>query len=108
MGKRIKLDRKIKFTNKKHSLLGFISMLIGFIAVTLFLIAFSIAFNTKGNAGQIVGIYGGLSLLIGLLGFFLGMISLKNKDVFYTFSWIGIFINLLVWMLLICIFLIGV
>lgn len=108
MGKRIKLDRKIKFTNKKHSFLGFVSMLIGLGAVSLFLTSFLKAFNAKGSAVEDVGVFGGLSLITGILGFILGMYSLKNKEVFYTFSWIGIFINLLVWLVMIFILLIGV
>jgi len=106
--KKIRLDRKIKFTNKKHSLLGFVSMLIGVLALTFLILSFSIAFKAKGVAGENVGMYGGAALLIGLLGFFLGMFSLKNKDVFYTFSWIGIIVNMAVWVLMFCIFLIGV
>lgn len=108
MGKRIKLDRKIKFTNKKHSLMGFVSIIIGAAALILLIISFIIAFKAKGSAGEVVGIYGGLALIIGLFGFLIGMFSLRNKEVFYTFSWIGIILNLIVWLVMICIFLIGV
>lgn len=106
--KRIRLDRKIKFTNKKHSLLGALSTLVGLVAFGFLFMSFYIAYISRGTAGENVGALGGAALFVGLLGFFLGMFSLKNKEVFYTFSWIGIILNMIVWVFMFCIFLIGV
>lgn len=106
--KRIRLDRKIKFTNKKQSKIGMLSVLIAIAALYLFWRSFLLAFTAKGNAGFEVGVLGVGAFLTALLGFITGMLSLKNKNVFYTFSWIGIIVNFLVWFLILLIFLIGV
>ena len=106
--KRIKLDRKIKFTNKKQSLTGFFSLVISILSVFFLALSFMLAYESRGTADERVGVYGFFALILGLFGFIVGMLSFRNKDVFYTFSWIGVIISGAASLTIFCIFLIGV
>lgn len=97
-----------KFTDKQHSTEGIVSTVFGVVSFIIFWIGIIVSFQNNGNAGIIVGILGCLAFLLSIVGFFLGMRSFKNKDVFYFFSYIGTIINTIVWFVMLCVIMVGI
>ena len=90
--------RKYKFTNKKHSRGGMISSACGAVAIIFILVAINISFKTRGDGGALVAVLGFLSFLISLYGMVKGLKSFKVEDNFYGFSWLGVILNVFIWL----------
>jgi hypothetical protein len=103
----ILFKRNFKFTNKKTSIKGIISSIYFLIAVVLIFLAIKISYNEAGNAGLRAGLFGGAAYIISLTGFFIGIKSFKEEDVFLRFPWIGTVGNAIVWIFITAIILIG-
>lgn len=93
---RTKMGKGYKFTDKKHSLLGIISTIIGIIAVGLIVYSIYISFKADGNGGILVGQLGTVGFICAIIGMIIGLVSFKNDDVFYMFCWMGSILNILV------------
>ena len=96
-----------KFTNKKHSIPGIISTLIGFIGIVVIIAAIYISFTHHGAAGQIIGVMGFIDIFLAMIGFVIALVSFRNDDVYYLFSWIGTGLNVFVWIFLMSMSMIG-
>lgn len=99
--------KKYKFTDKKRSKGGVISSLL--LVLALFLLGFSIylAFKSAGNGGIEVGLLAFMALIFSVSGFFVGVKSFKEENVFFGYSWFGTIGNTILWILIGCLILVG-
>jgi len=79
----MKLFNKYKFSDKRQSLGGIISTIMGLLALASLIYGIYISFKAEGYAGLKVGSLGLLSLLISVIGTFIGLLSFKEDDKFY-------------------------
>ena len=89
------MGRKYIFTNKKESKKGIFSSVLGMIAFVSVILAVYGTFQNQGQALVKYGVAVLFSLLVGLAGLVLGILSRMEQDRFYVFSYIGIGLNLL-------------
>ena len=89
------MGRKYIFTNKKESKKGIFSSVLGMIAFISVILAVYGTFQNQGQALVKYGVAVLFSLLFGLAGLVLGILSRMEQDRFYVFSYIGIGLNLL-------------
>ena len=89
------MGRKYIFTNKKEFKKGIFSSVLGMIAFISVILAVYGTFQNQGQALVKYGVAVLFSLLFGLAGLVLGILSRMEQDRFYVFSYIGIGLNLL-------------
>lgn len=99
--------QKYKFTDKKHSKGGIISSLLLLISAWMLGYSIYLSFKEAGNGGYMVGLLAMLALLVSIIGFFVGVKSFKEEDVFYGYSWFGTVGNTIIWLFLGCLMLVG-
>lgn len=83
------------FTNKSHSDRGIMATILG--VISLATLAYTIVMSYR-NAGDIPSQYGAAALLATIFAFVgvaLGLISKTERDKYYFFSYLGIFLNVL-------------
>ena len=80
----MKLFNKYKFSDKRQSLGGIISTIMGLLALASLIYGVYISFKAQGYAGLKVGSLGLLSLFISVIGTIIGLLSFKEDDKFYT------------------------
>lgn len=88
------------FTNKSHTQKGIMATILGVISLITLVYALVMSYR---NAGQIPGQYGAAALLVTIFAFVgvgLGMVSRTERDKFYFFSYLGIFLNVLALMII--------
>lgn len=90
--------RKYKFTDKKHSVHGVISTCIAVTSIALVVVSIAAAVSAKGQAGIMVGILPFISLVMSTVGIILSCITFRKPDTIFTFSWIGLIANIVVWL----------
>lgn len=88
-----------KFTNKNNSRGGIIATVLGVIAIILLCIGIYISYANKGDAGIQVGMLGALSFIISGIGLINGLLSFKEKDRFYIFSFVGCGVSGIIWLI---------
>ena len=66
-----------------------------------------ISFRAEGYAGLKVGSLGLLSLLISVIGTFIGLLSFKEDDKFYTLSKVGSMLCGILAVFMVAVFLMG-
>ncbi len=102
------LKRKhYKFTDKKTSKWGVASTIVFLVALILLGFGVYQSFQAHGNGGITVGILGFFSFVAATVGAVLGLNSLKDEDVFHTFSWIGSVGNAVLWFFILLLIMIG-
>lgn len=84
---------KYKFSNKKHSVGGVISTVMAVSAAVLFVRAVVISFAARGEGGMEVGSYALSALAVAFFGCIMGLLSYKESERYYTFSFIGALFN---------------
>ncbi len=99
---------RYKFTDKKHSVLGIISTILGLVASGLIVYAVYVSFKNAGEAGALIGKFGCLSFFLGIVGLVVGIKGFKKDDVFYLFCYIGTALNSACDVFLVLMLLIGV
>ena len=77
--------RKYKFTDKRQSVGGIFSTMLGIMAVSFFLAAIFISYRQKGNGGREIGFLGIMSLFLSSIGLYIGTNSFQEENVFYLF-----------------------
>ncbi len=92
--------KKYKFTDKKRSKGGMVSSLLLVLAATLLVLSIYMSYKNAGNGGIEVGLLAMVSLIISLAGFFVGVRSFKEENVFFGYSWFGTIGNTIVWLIL--------
>ncbi len=90
---RIGKRRKIQFTDKKHPLMGIISMLIAILSFVLMIALFIGSGIAKGSAGIMYGYLGIFNLLLSGVGFVLSLRCYKLEEIYITTPRIGSVLN---------------
>lgn len=83
------------FTNKKHSEKAIMSTILGIISLVSLVIVVYLTYRQGGNAPTNYGFTGLLVTLFSLIGLILGILTVKEKDMYHFFPWLGIVLNLL-------------
>jgi hypothetical protein len=81
------------FTNKSHPERGIMSTILGILSDTAIGLAVFSSFTQRGNVGARLACVIMLSMLFGIAGLVLGILSRLEKDRFYFFSNVGILLN---------------
>ncbi len=100
--------RKYKFTNKRHSVGGVLSSLMALAAVVLIIIAVIISFKAEGYGGEEVGTLSLMALVFSASGLVLGLLSYRETDRYYSFSFAGSLVSGIVTVLLVMLFFTGI
>ena len=103
----MKLFNKYKFSDKRQSLGGIISTIMGLLALASLIYGVYISFKADGYAALKVGSLGLLSLLISVIGTFIGLLSFKEDDKFYTLSKVGSMLCGILAVFMVAVFLMG-
>ncbi|MBP5160033.1 MAG: hypothetical protein ILP10_07010 [Lachnospiraceae bacterium] len=69
---------------------AFVSLGAGVVAVLAYIVLALISQMSGGNAGFSVGVTGFCMAILSIVGFILGLISLRERDIFYAFPIAGI------------------
>lgn len=93
MNIRIGSRRKIQFTDKKHPLIGIVSMLVAIASLLLMLGLFIGSGMEKGSGGVLYGYLGILNLALSVVGFVFALRCYKKEDVYMSTPTVGSFVN---------------
>ena len=107
MFEKVNKFKKYKFTDKKRSKGGITSTVLLFLAVILLVESIYWSFKSAGNGGLEVGLLAFMALIVSLVGFFVGVRSFKEENVFFGYSWFGTIGNTIMWIFLGCLMLVG-
>lgn len=94
-----KKKRKI-YTDKKHAVKGIVATALAVAALILFAVIIYISFKHGGEADMWIGSLALISILLGVVGLVLGLMSFRNENSYKLFAQIGSFLNvfvLLIW-----------
>lgn len=94
-----KKKRKI-YTDKKHAVKGIVATFLAVAALILFAVIIYISFKHGGEADMWIGSLALISILLGVVGLILGLMSFRNENSYKLFAQIGSFLNvfvLLIW-----------
>lgn len=94
-----KKKRKI-YTDKKHAVKGIVATVMAVMALIVFAVVVYISFKNAGEAGVWIASMALISILLGIVGLILGLMSFKNENSYKLFAQIGSFLNvfvLLIW-----------
>ena len=83
------------FTNKEHTQKGIMSTILG--VISLATLAYAV-FRSYQNVGDVPRQYGAAAMLVMIYAFVgaaLGVVSKTERDKFYLFTYVGIFLNVL-------------
>ncbi len=83
------------FTNKEHTQKGIMSTILG--VISLATLAYAV-FQSYQNVGDVPRQYGAAAMLVMIYAFVgaaLGVVSKTERDKFYLFTYVGIFLNVL-------------
>lgn len=98
---------KYKFSDKKHSVGGVISTVMAAACIVMLVISVRISFMARGEGGTVVGSYALTALTLSVFGCIVGILSYKESDRYYTFSFIGTLINGIMTVVLIMLLIVG-
>lgn len=85
--------RKYIYSNKKHSLKGIFSTILGGLSLLFLVLLLCFSFAKKGDIGGSFGATAFLCTIFSALGIILGTMGKNEPDKFYLFSYIGIIAN---------------
>ncbi len=88
--------KNFTFTNKKHSNGASMSAILGSISLLSMIIVICLAYQKGGETPHGYGMTGLFSTVFSLIGLCLGLLTLKNKENYRLFPWLGTIINGLV------------
>jgi len=88
--------RNFIFTNKKHSHRAIMSVILGSISIISLLIVVYMTYKRDGDATVGYGVTGLLATLFSVAGLVLGVITVRDKNYYRIFPWLGIVLNTLV------------
>lgn len=105
--KRRRNSRKAKFSGRKVSKRGIISCITGFLSLVCLGVFVFIAYKLKGEAGVYYGSFGVLAFFFAVFSMILGILGLKEEDVYKLFPIIGTVLGILSTGIWIVIYLLG-
>jgi hypothetical protein len=90
------MERKknYKFTNKKHSERGIMSVILGLISLISVFIALYQSYRLDGQVGFNYGIVGFIITCFALIGLVLGFLAKSEADRYLLFAYLGIGVNI--------------
>lgn len=83
------------FTNKKHSDKAIMSAILGVISTGSLAAVVFLTYLNGGNAPAGYGVTGILVTIFSVIGLILGIMTVREKDSYHLFPWLGILFNLL-------------
>ncbi len=95
LGKGIMARRNYIFTNKKHSQRAIMSTILGMISTVSLGIVVYLTYLKDGEATVGYGVTGLLATIFSLVGLVLGMITVREKEYYRLFPWLGTILNLI-------------
>lgn len=98
---------KYKFSTKKHSVGGVFSSIMFVGAMVLLIWAINVSFQANGKGGQVVGEIALTSFAVAIFGMIIGLLSYKESDRYYTFSFVGALLNGILSILMFMLFMVG-
>ena len=99
--------RKYKFTNKRHSVGGVIATLMAVVSIVLIVIAIVLSFKARGEGGTKVGSAAMAALAFSVFGLATGLLSYRETDRYYSFSFAGSLLNGIITVFLVLLFFVG-
>ena len=97
-------EKKYRFTSNRHSRRGMLALIFGVISIVSFFLANVITIRNTEQMAERMGGAGLFATIFGIAGMVLGLISLKEEDVFPLLPRIGFAVSLisvLLWGLLV-------
>lgn len=99
--------KRARFSDKKHSVKGIISLVIGIISLILTLVLFYLSAQASGNGGVLIGFIGVILLISTIVGIALGYQGYKEKEIYYYPPVIGLVMNSLIFLILFILYIVG-
>lgn len=81
--------KSYKFTDKKQSVRGIISLAYLMMSIIMVGYAIYISYKADGQAGTVIGALGIMSLIMSGAGIAMGVYGFKEGEVFLKIPWIG-------------------
>ena len=83
------------FTNKEHTQKGIMSTILGVISLATLGYAVFMSYRSVGEVPVQYGAAAMLVMIYAFVGIGLGLVSKTERDKFYLFTYVGIFLNVL-------------
>ena len=99
--------RKYKFSDKHHSKAGIAACILALPAIALFVLALVMATSAKGQGGELTGWMPFFSLILATAGIIISALTFRKTDTIFTFSWIGLISNIIIWLFVAFVLVIG-
>ncbi|MDO4523635.1 MAG: DUF6142 family protein [Eubacteriales bacterium] len=96
------------FAEKKNSVNGIISTIMGTVSLVLLLVIVYISYYERGEAGIYAGTFGISGFLFALCGFGVGILSFSEKNIKYRYPKIGSILSGVMLVIWLGLYLIGV
>lgn len=81
--------RGLRFADKDYSVGGLISLSLGLVSIAAIIYAVSLSFEARGEGSVMVGNLGLIALILSFFGLIFGLLSYREEDKNYKFSFIG-------------------
>lgn len=95
-----RLRKRYKFSDKEHSRLGIASSILAINAIVFLIAAVVISTIYRGQGSWFVGALGVVSFLSSIAGIVCGLVAFRNTDVMLKYAWIGLIANVILWLLM--------
>ncbi len=92
---------KLSFSNKDYAVGGIVSGVLAVISIVILGYSVYLSFMARGLGGAMIGGLGLLSMLLAFFGFIFGVVSYREEDKHYGFSFFGTLANGLILILLV-------
>lgn len=102
-----KRKRKYKFSGKKHSIKGIISLTIGLLSDICLFVSVRLAFLGDGSLSLYAGSIGLLSMVAGIVALVMGIVSCTDEEVYKLYPGLGILCGALATLLWMGVYLVG-
>lgn len=83
------------FTNKEHTKKGMMASILGVISLGTLAYTVFMSYRSDGNVPSQYGAAVMLVMVFAFVGIVLGVVSRMERDKYYLFSYLGIFLNVL-------------
>lgn len=99
--------RKFKFTEKKQSVKGLLSVVFDIAAIVTMADAVMVSVAAGGKADLYIGSRGVLALILSAAGLILGIAGIREKDVFQAVPKGGTIAGLIITAVIVCVYVFG-